>query len=87
QNNNDPLPYRLIWIVDGEEEIGSPSLTDFLQKRFPALKADVCWWEFGEIDSEGHPVVLMGFKGVTAIELQCRTARADLHSSFGALFD
>ncbi|MDR2310276.1 MAG: M20/M25/M40 family metallo-hydrolase [Brucellaceae bacterium] len=87
QNNNDPLPYRLIWIVDGEEEIGSPSLTDFLQKRFPALKADVCWWEFGEIDSEGHPVVLMGFKGVTAIELQCRAARADLHSSFGALFD
>lgn len=81
------LPYRLIWIVDGEEEIGSPSLDRFLQRRFPDMKADLCWWEFGEVDSSGRPIVLMGFKGVVAIELHCRTARADLHSSFGAIFD
>jgi len=87
RTNSDRLPFRLIWIIEGEEEIGSPSLTRFLQTRFPGLKADLCWWEFGEIDSEGHPIVLMGFKGVAAIELRCRTARADLHSSFGALFD
>ncbi|QWK81638.1 M20/M25/M40 family metallo-hydrolase [Ochrobactrum sp. BTU1] len=85
--NSVPLPYRLIWVIDGEEEIGSPSLSHFLQRRFSGLKADLCWWEFGEIDSDGHPIVLMGFKGVTAVELRCRTARADLHSSFGALFD
>ncbi|WP_435656216.1 M20/M25/M40 family metallo-hydrolase [Brucella pituitosa] len=85
--NPEPLPYRLIWIIDGEEEIGSPSLSGFLQTRFPGLKADLCWWEFGEIDSDGRPIILTGFKGVTAIELRCRTARADLHSSFGALFD
>lgn len=87
RRNPGLLPYRLIWIVDGEEEIGSPSLERFLQSRFPDLKADLCWWEFGEVDSNGHPIVLMGFKGVAAIELQCRTARADLHSSFGAIFD
>ncbi|EEB82460.1 M20/M25/M40 family metallo-hydrolase [Roseobacter sp. GAI101] len=81
------LPFRLIWIVDGEEEVGNPSLADFLKKRFPYLRADLCWWEFGEIDSSGRPVVLMGFKGILAVELACTTARADLHSSYGAIAD
>lgn len=82
-----PLPFRLIWIVEGEEEIGSPSLVRFLEKRYAGLQADLCWWEFGEVDTRGRPVVLMGFKGVLAIELSVRTARADLHSSLGAIFD
>jgi acetylornithine deacetylase/succinyl-diaminopimelate desuccinylase-like protein len=82
-----PLPFRLIWLVDGEEEIGSPSLETFLKARFSGVKADICWWEYGEIDSSGRPIVLCGFKGVMAVELRCRTARADLHSSLGAVFD
>lgn len=83
----ETLPFKLIWIVEGEEEIGSPSLARFLENRFPNAKADLCWWEFGEIDKSGRPIVLMGFKGILAIELACRTARADLHSSLGAIFD
>lgn len=83
----EPLPFKLIWIVEGEEEIGSPSLVRFLKNRFPDLKADLCWWEFGEVDKSGRPIVLMGFKGILAVELECRTARADLHSSLGAIFD
>lgn len=82
-----PLPFRLIWIVDSEEEIGSPSLDGFLAKRFAGERADLCWWEFGEIDASGRPVILCGFKGITAIELRCRTARGDLHSSYGAVYD
>lgn len=85
--NPGPLPYRLLWLVEGEEEIGSPSLDEFLQTRLPGFKADVCWWEYGEVDSSGRPIVLMGFKGVLAAELRCRTCRADLHSSLGAVFD
>lgn len=86
-NNPDPLPFKIIWIVEGEEEIGSPSLVRFLDNRFPDTTADLCWWEFGEVDKSGRPIVLMGFKGVLAVELHCRTARADLHSSLGAIFD
>jgi acetylornithine deacetylase/succinyl-diaminopimelate desuccinylase-like protein len=82
-----PLPFRLIWLVDGEEEIGSPSLEAFLTKHFNGQKVDVCWWEYGEIDSSGRPIILCGFKGVMAIELRCRTAKADLHSSLGSVFD
>ncbi len=87
QDHPGPLPFKLIWIVEGEEEIGSPSLTRFLDSRFPDTKADLCWWEFGEVDKSGRPIILMGFKGILAVELECRTARADLHSSLGAIFD
>jgi len=83
----EALPFKLIWIVEGEEEIGSPSLTRFLENRFSDTKADICWWEYGEVDKSGRPIILMGFKGILAVELQCRTARADLHSSLGAIFD
>ncbi|MBF9194689.1 M20/M25/M40 family metallo-hydrolase [Microvirga terrestris] len=82
-----PLPFRLIWLVDGEEEIGSPSLEAFLKRRFKGEAVDVCWWEYGEIDAGGRPIILCGFKGVMAIELRARTARADLHSSLGAVFE
>jgi acetylornithine deacetylase/succinyl-diaminopimelate desuccinylase-like protein len=82
-----PLPFRLIWLVDGEEEIGSPSLEAFLQRRFQGEAVDICWWEYGEIDASGRPIILCGFKGVMAVELRARTARADLHSSLGAVFD
>jgi acetylornithine deacetylase/succinyl-diaminopimelate desuccinylase-like protein len=82
-----PLPFRLIWVVDGEEEIGSPSLESFIKHRFDKQQVDACWWEYGEIDSAGRPIILCGFKGVLGLELRCRTARADLHSSLGAVFD
>ena len=82
-----PLPFKLIWLIDGEEEIGSPSLEAFLQTRFQDGKVDICWWEYGEIDPSGRPIILCGFKGVMAIELRCRTAKVDLHSSLGAIFD
>ncbi|MBA1156450.1 M20/M25/M40 family metallo-hydrolase [Microvirga mediterraneensis] len=87
EQHSGPLPFRLIWLVDGEEEIGSPSLKAFLKTRFSGVKADICWWEYGEIDSSGRPIILCGFKGVMAVELRCRTASADLHSSLGAVFD
>ncbi|MBY3516544.1 M20/M25/M40 family metallo-hydrolase [Rhizobium laguerreae] len=86
-NHPEPLPFKIVWIVEGEEEIGSPSLVRFLGKRFPDTTADLCWWEFGEVDKSGRPIVLIGFKGILAVELHCRTARADLHSSLGAIFD
>jgi acetylornithine deacetylase/succinyl-diaminopimelate desuccinylase-like protein len=87
QRHPGPLPFRLIWVVDGEEEIGSPSLEAFLKHRFDGQQVDACWWEYGEIDSMGRPIILCGFKGVLGLELRCRTARADLHSSLGAVFD
>src|SRR3954447_21470736 len=43
EQNPGPLPFRLIWLVDGEEEIGSASLETFLRRRFQGEAVDVCW--------------------------------------------
>ncbi|AZI42418.1 M20/M25/M40 family metallo-hydrolase [Deinococcus psychrotolerans] len=81
------LPLKIRWLIEGEEEIGSPSLARFVEQHASELSADGCWWEFGSINSEGRPMVSLGLKGVVCLELRCRVADSDLHSSLGAVVD
>lgn len=81
------LPVRVRWLIEGEEEVGSPSLERFVEEHAGELRADGCWWEFGSIDPEGRPVMYLGLKGVMCVELRCRVADSDLHSSLGAVVD
>ncbi|MEF2280319.1 M20/M25/M40 family metallo-hydrolase [Deinococcus sp. YIM 134068] len=81
------LPLRVRWLIEGEEEVGSPSLERFIAEHADELRADGCWWEFGGISPEGRPVASLGLKGVMGVELRCRVAASDLHSSLGAVID
>jgi len=81
------LPLRVRWLIEGEEEVGSPSLERFVEEHAGELHADGCWWEFGSIAPEGRPVLYLGLKGVMCVELRCRVAASDLHSSLGAVVD
>ena len=81
------LPLRVRWLIEGEEEVGSPSLDRVVREQAEHLHADGCWWEFGAIDPEGRPVLSLGLKGVMCLELRCRVAASDLHSSLGAVVD
>ena len=81
------LPLRVRWLIEGEEEVGSPSLAAFVKQHADELKADGCWWEFGGVSEEGRPVISLGLKGIVCLELRCRTADSDLHSSLGAAID
>lgn len=87
QAHGGTLPLRVRWIVEGEEEIGSPSLGRVVAEHADALRADGCWWEFGSIDPEGRPVIYAGLKGIVCVELRARVADSDLHSSNGAVVD
>ncbi|GGR14892.1 M20/M25/M40 family metallo-hydrolase [Deinococcus ruber] len=78
---------RVRWLIEGEEEVGSPSLAAFVEQHAEELKADGCWWEFGGVSEDGRPVVSLGLKGIVCLELRCRTADSDLHSSLGAAID
>jgi acetylornithine deacetylase/succinyl-diaminopimelate desuccinylase-like protein len=81
------LPLRVKWLVEGEEEVGSPSLEAFVRDHAAELKADGVWWEFGSVTPEGRPVLYAGLKGIVCVELRCRVADSDLHSSNGAVVD
>lgn len=78
------LPVRIVWLLEGEEEIGSPNLEKFVLERQDELAAVGCIWEFGTHTWEGTPVVHLGLKGMLSIELSAHGANRDLHSGSAA---
>jgi acetylornithine deacetylase/succinyl-diaminopimelate desuccinylase-like protein len=78
------LPVNLRFMVEGEEEIGSPHLPAFA-RRHPALfRGDGATIEGAGHTPEGVPEVYMGSKGILYVELRVRTAAVDQHSSLAA---
>ena len=79
------LPVSLRFIVEGEDGLGSPSLYRFTNEHADLLQADGCLWDEGYRDTKETPVVSLGFKGITFLELRAFGARTDLHSKWGAI--
>jgi len=79
------LPVSLRFIVEGEDGLGSPSLYRFTKEHADLLQADGCLWDEGYRDTKETPVVSLGFKGITFLELRAFGARTDLHSKWGAI--
>ncbi|UFJ42606.1 M20/M25/M40 family metallo-hydrolase [Brevibacillus humidisoli] len=81
------LPLRVKFIVEGEEEIGSVHLPEFVEMSRDLLQADGCLWEFGYKNADGRPQVSLGVKGMCYVELICRGANTDLHSANAAIIE
>lgn len=79
------LPVRVKFMVDGEEEVGSPSLAGFVDAHRELLKADVCLWENGAKDEHERPILALGNKGVLVVELAAQTMKRDYHSQFAPI--
>lgn len=74
------LPYRLKFLIEGEEEIGSPHLHAFIRDHRDLLAADACLWEGATVDYEGRLSMYLGLRGITSVELRVRTMNYDVHS-------
>jgi acetylornithine deacetylase/succinyl-diaminopimelate desuccinylase-like protein len=79
------LPVTLRFIIEGEDGLGSPSLYRFTAEHADLLTAQGCIWDEGYRDTKERPVISLGFKGITFLELRAHGARADLHSKWGAI--
>ncbi len=78
------LPVNIKFLVDGQEEIGSPQLSDFLDKHAEKFAADLCFSADGGQISEKQPRVFTSLRGLAALEVKVKTADSDLHSgTFG----
>jgi acetylornithine deacetylase/succinyl-diaminopimelate desuccinylase-like protein len=87
QETVGPLPLRLLYVIEGQEEMGSPRLFDFARKQQHLLVGvDGCLWEFGYKSTQERPVVNLGVKGILSVELRVATASSDAHSGNGGLF-
>lgn len=74
------LPCGLTVVVEGEEEIGSPHIAQFVQEHADLLTCHGAIWEEGGIDPDGHPQSILGVRGTLAVELSVETMRRDAHS-------
>ncbi|MDD5093522.1 MAG: M20/M25/M40 family metallo-hydrolase [Dehalococcoidia bacterium] len=79
------LPISIKFLIEGEEEVGSPSLVSFIENNQALLKSDACFWEGGRVSWDDRPEIIMGLKGIICIDLEVRGAIRDLHSSLGVM--
>lgn len=73
------LPVGVKFLIEGEEEVSSLHLPDFVESHRGLLTADLVYASDGPMHSSG-PLVFFGCRGLLYLELSAAGARRDLHS-------
>lgn len=80
------LPINVKFLIEGEEEIGSPSLAKFIAHNRDRLKADFCLNPDAGMLGKQYPTITFGLRGLAAFELRVSGPASDLHSGvFGGV--
>lgn len=74
------LPVNLIFLIEGEEEVGSGSLYDFLPAHRNELACDAVVISDNGIPSLDYPALTYALRGITALEVRVDGPERDLHS-------
>ena len=74
------LPVNLKYVIEGEEEVGSRNLEDFLVARKQSLKADVAVISDTSQYGPNQPAITYGLRGIIAVEVTLTGPKKDLHS-------
>ena len=82
------LPCDLTFVIEGEEEVGSSHLADFLKKNRAALRCDAVVISDTGMPDIKHPALTYALRGIAAIEVKVHGPSRDLHSGlFGGSLD
>jgi acetylornithine deacetylase/succinyl-diaminopimelate desuccinylase-like protein len=73
--------------VEGEEEIGSVHIPQYLKLYEDKFACDGIIWEFGYVDEKDRPIISLGMKGLLYIELLAKGPLRDAHSSLAVLIE
>jgi acetylornithine deacetylase/succinyl-diaminopimelate desuccinylase-like protein len=78
------LPINVRVIFEGEEEIGSPNLDQFIREHKDELACDVVVISDSPMFEKGMPSICYGLRGLSYYQIDLRGTASDLHSgSFG----
>jgi acetylornithine deacetylase/succinyl-diaminopimelate desuccinylase-like protein len=78
------LPLNIRFFIEGEEEVGSVHLDDFVRSHKSDLAADVVVISDSPMFDRGIPSICYGLRGLTYFQIDMRGTKSDLHSgSFG----
>ncbi len=75
-----PLPVNLTVLLEGEEEIGSPRLGEFVRRHRDTLACDIALISDTSMIEPGWPALTLGLRGIACLEVTVHGPRADLHS-------
>jgi acetylornithine deacetylase/succinyl-diaminopimelate desuccinylase-like protein len=79
-------PVNIKYIIEGEEEIGSPNLAKALAKNADLLRCDVILNPDAGMISPTSPTIVYGLRGLAYFEIIVRGPNRDLHSGmFGGI--
>ena len=74
------VPVNLIFLIEGEEEVGSKHLESFLKEHREALKCDIIAISDTGMVARNTPTFTYGLRGIAAMELRVSGPTVDLHS-------
>jgi acetylornithine deacetylase/succinyl-diaminopimelate desuccinylase-like protein len=74
------LPFNVKMIIEGEEEVSSINLEDFINTHLDLLAADVCVISDTGMLSLEQPSIVYGLRGLTYMEIEVKGPYKDLHS-------
>jgi acetylornithine deacetylase/succinyl-diaminopimelate desuccinylase-like protein len=74
------LPLRITFMIEGEEETGSPSFLPFIERYKDRLKADFVYLSDTGIPRPDQVVITCGLRGLTLFDVVVTGSKMDLHS-------
>jgi acetylornithine deacetylase/succinyl-diaminopimelate desuccinylase-like protein len=78
------LPINLVFIAEGEEEVGSDHLAEFIERHAERLKADAVVISDSAMFAPGLPSLLFSLRGMAYFQIDVQGPAQDLHSgSYG----
>ena len=79
-SQTNSLPTNIKFIIEGEEEVGSPNLANFVKTNKELLAADVILISDTSMLSMDTPSIDIGVRGLSYIEVEVTGPNRDLHS-------
>jgi acetylornithine deacetylase/succinyl-diaminopimelate desuccinylase-like protein len=79
-NATGTLPCNVKFMIEGEEEIGSPSLKQFCKENKQLLKADIILISDTTMIAQDIPSITVGLRGLSYLEVELTGPNRDLHS-------
>jgi acetylornithine deacetylase/succinyl-diaminopimelate desuccinylase-like protein len=81
------VPCNVKFLIEGEEEIGSMHVEQYLEKYKKKFSCDGVIWEFGYVDAKDRPIISLGMKGLLYVEFSVTESIRDAHSSLAVLIE
>lgn len=74
------LPLNVKVLIEGEEELGSPGINRWMERRGKKVACDFAWVSDGQLFAPDLPTIVTGLRGLVYTEVKVRGPSHDLHS-------